>query len=358
MKRFRFVRQALGISGIVLAGTASITHAIDCNLIPDCGDVVFGARLWVGPGTPSIARRLHVKDGSSGQVNYIMRLDSPTGSGTGQFIETTLNTQFGGFQDATSTYSFQVRNASNTKLYLGTGGTYDGRIGLGTSTPNAYLHIVPASTGSHVWTANGWRRALKLDANGAGSAIQFVTPNKQFGIGAQDGSGAPLLYFWTTSSDNDQGTSDYRMVLDQNGNVGIGTTTPGERLHVAGTLRVDTSVGIGTSCSPSNKLEVNGTIKAKEVVVTQSSWCDHVFADDYPLMPLDRLAQVIDRDGRLPGIPSAEQVAREGVNVADMQASLLLKVEELTLYVLTLKRANDVLVARVSQLEGHSGSSE
>jgi hypothetical protein len=318
------------ILGVVmfLPVLVTTTYAIDCNLIPDCGSAYFSG-LAVGPSTFSPGRTLHVKSGTAGSVNYLIKLESGTGSNTGQFIETTLNGQFGAFQDASSNYSFQIRNSSNVKFHLGTSGSYDGRVGLGTTTPGAYLHILPAATGFPQWTVNGWRRAIKLDANGGGAAMQFVTPSKNFGVGATDGGGEPLLYFWTTSSDNDQGTADYRMVLDQDGNVGIGTT------------------------NPSNRLDVNGTIKAKEILVTTTGWPDYVFGEGYELMPLDELDRMIKRDGHLPGVPSAVEVeAGGGVAVGTMQATLLKKVEELTLYVVELEKQNQALHHRLSALEG------
>ena len=48
------------------------------------------------------------------------------------------------------------------------------------------------------------------------------------------------------------------------------------------------NVGIGT-LTPQSALAVNGTITAKEVVVTLTGWADHVFNDDYKLMSLNEL---------------------------------------------------------------------
>jgi hypothetical protein len=91
------------------------------------------------------------------------------------------------------------------------------------------------------------------------------------------------------------------------------------------------NVGIGTT-SPQNKLDVNGTIHAKEVKVDLTGWSDFVFAPAFKLKPLGEVEQYIKANGHLPEIPSATEVEQNGVNVGDMQAKLLQKVEELTLY--------------------------
>jgi hypothetical protein len=91
------------------------------------------------------------------------------------------------------------------------------------------------------------------------------------------------------------------------------------------------NVGIGTT-NPTHKLAVNGTIKAKEIIVETTGWSDYVFADDYTLQPLSAVEAHIKTNKHLPGIPSAAEVATDGISLGDMQARLLAKIEELTLH--------------------------
>ncbi|HOO91075.1 MAG TPA: hypothetical protein PLA74_09670, partial [Syntrophales bacterium] len=122
----------------------------------------------------------------------------------------------------------------------------------------------------------------------------------------------------------------------ETGNVGIGTTTP----------------------DPDYKLDVNGTIKAREIKITIASvdevkvndaqWSDFVFEDSYKLPSLDHVENYIKENKHLPDVPSAEQIAQDGLSMSGMMAKQMQKIEELTLYVIELKKQNERL-AEVSE---------
>ena len=101
----------------------------------------------------------------------------------------------------------------------------------------------------------------------------------------------------------------YKMVVNSEGYVGIGTTTP------------------------SNKLDVAGTIRAEEVKV-ETGWADYVFFEDYDLKSLDEVSNFISENGHLPNIPTAKEVKQNGIKLGEMNAKLLEKIEELTLYLI------------------------
>ncbi len=103
------------------------------------------------------------------------------------------------------------------------------------------------------------------------------------------------------------------------------------------TVGRDGNVGIGTA-SPNAMLAVNGNIRAKEVKVETANWPDYVFAKNYELPSLQSTEQHIKDKGHLPGIPSGADVQANGVNLGEMNAKLLQKIEELTLYLIDMKK--------------------
>lgn len=103
------------------------------------------------------------------------------------------------------------------------------------------------------------------------------------------------------------------------------------------------NVGIGTGVTnPVHPLQVNGTIGATEVVVS-STGADYVFDADYKLSPLSDVEEYVKENHHLPDIPSALEVAANGISVGEMQSKLLAKIEELTLHLIELDRKNKSL---------------
>ncbi|MFN9303485.1 MAG: hypothetical protein ACK6DA_11985 [Candidatus Kapaibacterium sp.] len=102
-------------------------------------------------------------------------------------------------------------------------------------------------------------------------------------------------------------------------------------------------------------LAVKGLVVAQEIVVTNTTWADFVFKQDYKLRPLDEVEQFIKDNGHLPDVPSEKEVQRTGVDLGKTDAMLLQKIEELTLYMIQLKKENDTLKQKVEQLSSPQG---
>ncbi|MFT7241520.1 MAG: hypothetical protein ACI83L_001875, partial [Cryomorphaceae bacterium] len=101
------------------------------------------------------------------------------------------------------------------------------------------------------------------------------------------------------------------------------------------------------------KVAVDGKVICEELKVQLSGdWPDYVFADDYSMMNLNDLEEFIKAENHLPGVPSAEEVEEaNGIMLGEMQRVTVEKLEELTLYILELKKENDLLKERVEALE-------
>ncbi|MNI17120.1 hypothetical protein D3C87_511370 [compost metagenome] len=136
----------------------------------------------------------------------------------------------------------------------------------------------------------------------------------------------------------------------------IGTVTPdfptqtmaNTAMWTTGSLRVEGldnhyisqgNVGIGTK-NPQDKLSVNGKIRAHEIRVTTATadWPDYVFKEGYNLKPLSEIERYIKINGHLPEVPSATEAGVNGVALGELNKILLKKVEELTLHAIETKK--------------------
>jgi len=139
---------------------------------------------------------------------------------------------------------------------------------------------------------------------------------------------------WTAKTDGvgsglDADTVDglQPLLVQSSGNVGVGTTDPGTW-----------------------RLAVNGNIRAKEVKV-ETSWSDFVFEANYDLPSLEEVEKHINEKGHLKDIPSAREVAENGILLGEMDAKLLQKIEELTLYVIELEKKINSQEKRINTYE-------
>ncbi len=101
---------------------------------------------------------------------------------------------------------------------------------------------------------------------------------------------------------------------------------------------VTNKVGIGTAELPGQYLlYVKEGIRAEKLrvdVANDNGWADFVFENDYELMSLEELKKFIAKEKHLPNVPSSSEVVADGVDVAEINAILLRKIEELTLYLI------------------------
>jgi hypothetical protein len=118
-------------------------------------------------------------------------------------------------------------------------------------------------------------------------------------------------------------------------------------------------LGVTPADNSTNRLEVNGnaaikgtlTTNAITVATTISPWPDFVFNKSYKPGPLSETESYIKKNGHLPGMPTQKDIAKNGINIGEMQAKLLKTMEEMTLQMIALKKKNDALVARIERLE-------
>lgn len=275
----------------------------------------------------------------------------------------------------------------------------NGRLGLGTSSPVTQIHTKYGDTptlrleqdGSAGWGLQTWDVAgnetnfFVRDVTN-GSKLPFrIFPNSpqntltlkngNVGIGTDSPTSAleirqstvsPLIIIRNTGGTNGAGieftddgsNSSWRIKTTQKGDIKITDRINSSNVFTieqgAPTntfyIKDDGHVGIGVK-TPEAELSVNGKILCKEIEVRATGWPDYVFADDYKLKPLNEVEQFINEHKHLPGIPSEAVIIEEGVNLGEMNALLLEKIEELTLYMIELKKENEVIKSQMKELK-------
>ncbi|WP_046247134.1 hypothetical protein [Hymenobacter terrenus] len=196
----------------------------------------------------------------------------------------------------------------------------NGSFGIGTN-PTAKLHVVGLGGVNIDFLATGrW----KTTANDGGL---WIGEDKFIGSSTAAPAGPIGIY----------NGGKYRLMVKEDGRVVIGDDV---RTPVAAT---------------GYALSVRGKVFSEEVkVALASAWPDYVFAPTYQLRPLAEVGQFIAQNRHLPGLPSAQQVSTDGgVELGKMNAQLLEKVEELTLYLLEQQKQVETLKKQVAELQAH-----
>lgn len=379
----------------------------------------------VGIGTSSPLEKLDIVGGGIRSTDGINGVLSMYGDNQGARL--VIGKLQGGTRD------FRIEDATNGERFRITSG---GNVGVGVTNPLASMHI-------RAMLAGAQSSGLMLDnetSTGQGAAMIFRARNasdQTVEMARIVGEGLnPMLRFYTSNSSgvaterisvdqngmvNMSGTLnvanraivtgnvagseamivnqaqasgpivDFRqgntskMILANDGSLGVGTATPVERLDVKGGIRASDgmngvvtmygdylgvrmvigklnggtrdfriedasngesfrvtsagNVGIGTT-TPASKLDVNGNVNVTGSLTVASvktnSWTintpDYVFEKDYRLASLDHVEKYVKEQKHLPEIPSAEEMKKKGMDLAEMNLRLLKKVEELTLY--------------------------
>ncbi len=206
-----------------------------------------------------------------------------------------------------------------------------GNVGITTTTPKTNLDIgelrlgrlstfsTEGSIGEGIWgnyivgdATNSQKLRIGVSNDGYTRAELFIDNSNR-----QDGTISLKTVYGT-------GGAQTRLFIDGNGNIGVGTV------------------------APQNKLEVCGTIRAKEIKV-ETGWCDYVFEDNYQLRSIEELESFIKENKHLPEIPTAADVEAHGVNLGNATSKLLLKIEELTLYMIQQQKEIEVLKMKLNQ---------
>ncbi|MDQ3535689.1 MAG: tail fiber protein, partial [Bacteroidota bacterium] len=294
------------------------------------------------------------------------------------------------------------RTSDETRLFIKSSGD----VGIGTHDPKSRAHFVFNQNSTSFGTTTSYlvlsnsditaqnKSGIAFSSNAAGLGTSLISAQHN-----RDTGNSGRLTFYTR---NLSGNLAAAMTIDEKSDLGLGTPSPVDKLHLyratgrirqiietndnstvglhikhnskastigylenSNVLKINNTdsfgdnhlvitetgkVGIGTNTPGDHHLAVNGTIKAKEVKVSIEGWSDFVFEESYSLPSLEEVESHIKEKGHLKDIPSAQEVEENGINLGEMDAKLLQKIEELTLYKIELKKENELLKKEINKL--------
>ncbi|MFC4747731.1 hypothetical protein [Flavobacterium branchiicola] len=192
----------------------------------------------------------------------------------------------------------------------------------------------------------GWRKLLMIEENGSTETGNLILKNYE----NYNGKGNIITFTSYGSELYGPQIRSYLTYADGiNSRTGL-VLSSYSKGFMDEVFLIDGLVGVGTK-NPKNKLDVNGTIRSKEVKVELQGWSDFVFKKEYNLPTLEEVEKHIAEKGHLENIPSEEEVLKNGIDLGEMNAKLLQKIEELTLYMIEMKKENVEMKERLTILE-------
>lgn len=237
--------------------------------------------------------------------------------------------------------------------------------------------------------ANGYRGftgvdfyATNLSFYGYQSNIAFqVNGNNNIGIGCEaDKSSAiklggntmvngSLSYYFPQYSHNLQMTDDANQGILFNAygfrGLGLEITWRTVQFHIDGNADVTGDMTINGKLTCHDEIEVTkltaanmdvddlkaNDIKAKDINIELNNAADYVFEENYDLKSLKEVESYVKEHKHLPNVPSAAEIAKNGMSVSEMSNLFLEKIEELTLHMIQLQKENEALKAKVESME-------
>ena len=211
--------------------------------------------------------------------------------------------------------------------------------------------------GNQSITQNG---AIVTLSNGGGSITlqsTIVTPGNNVSILGNGSAGTPYVVSSTdTSLYADNGnieaatTVNGNRIVSMNGSniwFNSGASQPNGKIYIGSTASYPTTTG-------NYKLYVEGGILTEKVKValrSTANWADYVFEKNYELMPLKNVEEYIAIHKHLPGIDSASELTKNGLDLAEMQAKHMAKIEEMMLYIIQQNKTIEKSIKDIEELK-------
>lgn len=277
----------------------------------------------VGIGTIGESR-LHVKDGGQ-EMKFLTGTNS-----SGYRLDVGVNDDGVNFSNNSSSRGFNFKNNTGQLMSI----LADGQVNIGGDRTSTVLRVEATDE------AGAPARAVGLELHGYEGRAKGIyitdktyTNNKWFIGEGYNYEGIGIGYSTGVQTDY---SANNKFFVNKDGEVGIGTITPSAKLDVNGNAVFH------------GKIE---STKVKVSTTPQGGWPDYVFEPEFRLRPLSEVEAFVNENKHLPEVPSAKEVETNGIDLGNMDATLLKKVEELTLYMIEMNKKIEKLEEENKQLK-------
>jgi hypothetical protein len=226
------------------------------------------------------------------------------------------------------------------------------KFGIGTDNPTqqlevngnakfngSFLYLSPSANDAVIQRTTSGNLVLN---SGSGTSALFLNYSNSYGAG----SGGVRIYdgadkfarLWITKS----GSTALNTLGNTEGSIVISPQYSSAKVIIAD----DTNLSFKIPSTANYKLIVQSGIlteKVKVALQTTANWSDHVFEENFRLKPLLEVEKYIKENKHLPNIPSSKNLVQEGLDLGEMQAKQMEKIEEITLYLIEMKKEMEQL---------------
>ena len=227
-------------------------------------------------------------------------------------------------------------------------------VGIGTNTPTRHLDVRgDIKALAHVWAQGSLSVGADLNTF---SKFNIVNTNRTASIQVSAVGNTQayqrLMFFEYDNPDTkimevmNTATSRSPFTLYANGQLEIDNGTA-KIFH----LGTNGMLSINNGTTETFRVEANGITRARKIKVDAAVWADYVFDEGYQLMPLSEVESFLKEHKHLPSVPSEQAIKEQGIDLAEMNAKMMEKIEELTLYLIEQNKELEKVKAELETIK-------